>query len=53
MADYKKSIEWSYISGLLDEISELDISIVVNNVGVDVFDKYIDQDPKNIQDLIS
>lgn len=25
----------------------------MNNVGVDVFDKYIDQDPKNIQDLIS
>lgn len=41
-ADYKKAIDYEYVRGLLDQIADLDISIVVNNVGVDVCDKYTD-----------
>lgn len=52
MADYKKGIEWGYIQGLLQEISDLDVSIVVNNVGIDVFEKYVNQDPEYIKDII-
>ena len=60
MADYKKSGSWDYISGLLNEvhlelwqISDLDISIVVNNVGMDCFDKFTDLDPEHIQNVIT
>lgn len=39
-ADYKRAIDSEYVKDLLDEIVHLDISIAVNNVGLDVLDYY-------------
>jgi short-subunit dehydrogenase len=40
VVNYQRSGEEHYLEQKMDEIRELDVSILVNNVGVDVLDNY-------------
>lgn len=52
-ADFKNSFEQGFFDRIMDQIQGLDISILVNNVGIDIVGRYLDIPESEIMDVIS
>jgi len=53
IADFKNSNQEKFFDHIMTQIQNLDVSILVNNVGVDVFEEYHNIDEQHIKDLIT
>ena len=48
MADFNNSNEPDFFNNIFDQVSDLDISILINNVGIDVLKEFQDHSKEEI-----
>lgn len=53
VADLSKANEDKFIPEIMDQIKDLDISILINNAGIDVFDHFMEIDLNYIKKMIT
>ena len=52
VADFKNSFEDGFFDKIYDQIKDLDISLLVNNVGIDIFERFEESNETTILDNI-
>jgi len=53
VADLSKASEEGFVENIYEQVKDLDISMLVNNAGIDVFDHYDKIDPKYLKNMIN
>lgn len=52
VADLAKSHQDNFFDDLYNQVKDLDISLLINNAGVDCYDKFLDLEPEQLKNMI-